>query len=146
MSLIICHFTANILEIHTKQGKAYKFHSLGTSASLPLYATFADIACPTSIWCSLLMYDIAYFYIVGQQHIYLYILSHISGLKMSPLLCLMYSQININTDAGLHVVIKLVGKHIYTTTLCVRVFMYARLRSPVLFRSSFHPTTTSLTQ
>ena len=29
--------------------------------------------------------------------------------------------ININTDAGLHVVIKLVGEHIYTITLCVGV-------------------------
>ena len=29
--------------------------------------------------------------------------------------------INNNTDAGLHVVIKLVGEHIYTITLCVCV-------------------------
>ena len=29
--------------------------------------------------------------------------------------------INNNTDAGLHVVIELVGKHIYTMTLCVCV-------------------------
>ena len=28
---------------------------------------------------------------------------------------------NNNTDAGLHVVIELVGKHIYTMTLCVCV-------------------------
>ena len=28
---------------------------------------------------------------------------------------------NNNTDAGLHVVIELVGKHIYTITLCVCV-------------------------
>ena len=40
--------------------------------------------------------------------------------------------INNNTDAGLHVVIELVGKHIYTMTLCVCVFMYAKLLRPVL--------------
>ena len=31
--------------------------------------------------------------------------------------------INNNTDAGLHVVIELVGEHIYTITLCVCVFV-----------------------
>ena len=31
------------------------------------------------------------------------------------------SEINNNTDAALHVVIELVGKHIYTITLCVCV-------------------------
>ena len=40
-------------------------------------------------------------------------------------------KINNHTDAGLHVVIELVGIHIYTITL-VCVFMYARLLSPVL--------------
>ena len=37
-----------------------------------------------------------------------------------------------NTDAGLHVVIELVEGYIYTMTLCVCVFMYAKLLRPVL--------------
>ena len=41
-------------------------------------------------------------------------------------------QINNSTDAGLHVVIELVGEHIYTISLGVCVFMYARLLRPVL--------------
>ena len=44
----------------------------------------------------------------------------------------MFSWINNNTDTGLHVVIELVGKHLYTMTLCVCVFMYAKLLRPVL--------------
>ena len=36
---------------------------------------------------------------------------------------------NNNTDAGLHVVIELVGKHIYTMTLCVCVYVRKTLEA-----------------
>ena len=42
-------------------------------------------------------------------------------MDLSSVLDILHSWINNNTDAGLHVVIELVGEHMYTITLCVCV-------------------------
>ena len=56
------------------------------------------------------------------------------------------SWINNNTDAGLHVVIELVGEHIYIKTLCVCVCVCTQDSWGRFFSSSFHAPMPSLTR
>ena len=64
-------------------------------------------------------FTFTHFYLEKCSTVYKKVYSMIFALYVRP-------QININTDAGLHVVIELVGKHIYTITLCVCLCVYVR--------------------